>query len=89
VFCSSDLLAHGALEEARARRLVVPQDVAIMGFGGLDFTRHTSPPLSTVTIDRAAIGRRAAEVILARIEGAAVGGTIVDVGFEITDRETT
>ena len=57
VFCSSDLLAHGALEEARSRGLSVPRDLALMGFGDLEFAQHTYPPLSTVRIDRAAIGR--------------------------------
>ena len=89
VFCSSDLLAHGALEEARSRGLSVPRDLALVGFGDLEFTSHTTPALSTVRVDRAAIGRQAAELILARIQGAAQAGTVVDVGFEIIDRGTT
>jgi len=89
VFCGSDLLAQGALEEARARGLSVPGDVAIMGFGGLDFTAHTSPPLSTVAVDRAGIGRMAAEAILARINHTATPPRVVDVGFTIVDRGTT
>jgi LacI family gluconate utilization system Gnt-I transcriptional repressor len=89
VFCGSDLLAQGALEEARARGLRVPREVAIMGFGGLDFTAHTAPPISTVAIDRAGIGRMAAEAILARIDGAATPPNVVDVGFTIIDRATT
>ncbi len=89
VFCSSDLLAHGALEEARARGLAVPRELAIMGFGGLEFAEHTSPALSTVRIDRVSIGRRAAELLLARIEGRVPPEPVIDVGFEIVDRGTT
>jgi LacI family gluconate utilization system Gnt-I transcriptional repressor len=89
VFCSSDLLAHGALEEARSRGLSVPADLALVGFGDLEFAQHTYPALSTVRIDRAAIGQRAAELILARIEGDASPEKVVDVGFTIVDRETT
>jgi LacI family gluconate utilization system Gnt-I transcriptional repressor len=89
VFCSSDLLAHGALEEVRSRGLQLPRDIAIIGFGGLEFTQHTVPALSTVSIDRSAIGRRAAEVILARIEREVRSGEVIDVGFEIVDRGTT
>jgi LacI family gluconate utilization system Gnt-I transcriptional repressor len=89
VFCGSDLLAHGALEEARSRNLAMPKDVALIGFGGLDFTEHTSPALSTVAVDRAAIGRRAAEMLLARIAGHAPDERIVDIGFRIVDRATT
>jgi len=89
VFCSSDLLAQGALEEVRRRGIAVPDGIALMGFGGLAFTAHTSPPLSTVAVDRAGIGRRAAEAILARLEGAAARPRVVDVGFTIVDRATT
>jgi LacI family transcriptional regulator, gluconate utilization system Gnt-I transcriptional repressor len=88
-FCSSDLLAHGALEEARARGLAVPRDLALIGFGDLEFTQHTFPALSTVRVDRAAIGRIAADLILARIGGQRPPANVVDVGFEIVDRGTT
>lgn len=89
VFCSSDLLAHGALEEARNRELALPGDVAIIGFGGYAFTEHTTPPISTVSIDRRRIGKAAAEAILARLEGAPLAERVIDVGFRIVDRATT
>ena len=89
VFCASDLLAHGALEEARSRGLRLPQDVALIGFGGLEFTEHTFPALSTVAIDRPAIGRQAAEIVLARLNGETQGEKVIDVGFKILDRQTT
>ena len=89
VFCSSDLLAHGALEEARSRGLAVPKDLALIGFGDLEFTQHTFPALSTVRVDRAAIGRHAAELILSRIDGQSGDTKVIDVGFEIVDRGTS
>jgi LacI family gluconate utilization system Gnt-I transcriptional repressor len=89
VFCGSDLLAHGVLEEARSRGLLVPDDIALIGFGDLEFARNTYPALSTVRVERGAIGWRAAEMILARIEGHGEGERIVDIGFEIVDRGTT
>jgi len=66
----------------------VPGDLAIVGFGDLDFAAYTVPPLSTVRIDRAAIGRQAAEALLGRIEGRPVE-RIVDIGFQIMERGTT
>lgn len=89
VFCSSDLLAHGALEEARSRGLAMPGDLALIGFGDLEFAEHTFPALSTVRVDRAAIGRVAADLILARIAGQTPAARVVDVGFTIVDRATT
>ncbi|MGE5247298.1 MAG: substrate-binding domain-containing protein, partial [Verrucomicrobiota bacterium] len=88
VFCSSDTLAHGVLAEARARGLAVPAELAVVGFGDLDFAAHTHPPLSTVRIDRPAIGRLAAEALLGRIEGRDIE-RIVDIGFQVIRRGTS
>lgn len=88
VFCSSDTLAHGVLMEAQARGLPVPSELAVVGFGDLDFAAHTYPPLSTVRIDRPAIGRIAAEALLGRIEGRDVE-RIVDIGFQVIRRGTS
>lgn len=89
VFCSSDGLAQGVLAEAQARGLRVPQQLAVVGFGDADFAAHLVPSLSTVHIDGAGIGRRAAQLILARCRGEAVPEPIVDVGFRIVERESS
>ncbi len=86
ICCSSDFLALGALIEARARGIAVPDRLRILGFGDLDFARDTDPPLSTVRIDGTAIGRQAARFLLERIAGAPAGARIVDLGFEIVSR---
>ena len=89
VYCSSDQLAHGVLTEAQSRGLRVPEDLAICGFGDADFAAHTYPALTTVQIDGAGIGRRAAELVIARCDGANTRGTVVDTGFKVVRRETT
>src|SRR4029079_13692511 len=76
-------------EEARARGIDVTGKLAILGFGGLESTEHTTPQLSTVNIDRHAIGYRAADVILERIAGTTTAAKVIDVGFTIVDRGTT
>jgi LacI family transcriptional regulator, gluconate utilization system Gnt-I transcriptional repressor len=86
VFCSSDTLAHGVLAEAQTRGLSVPRQLSVVGFGDLDFAAHTYPALSTVRIDRPAIGRQAAEALLARIDGRAVEKKVVDIGFQLIER---
>lgn len=87
VFCSSDVLAHGAMIEAQARGLRVPGEVAIMGFGDQEFAAHLEPALTTVRVDRAAIGARAADEALARLDGhGPTGPRTIDLGFEIIRR---
>jgi LacI family gluconate utilization system Gnt-I transcriptional repressor len=89
VYCSSDAMAEGVLIEAQARELKVPGDLAICGFGDADFAAHLEPSLTTVQIDGAAIGERAAQLILARCQGRTVSERIVDVGFRIVERGST
>lgn len=88
IACSSDLLAHGILIEARSRGLEVPGDVAVIGFGDQDYGAHLLPSLTTVRVDRQALGRIAAEAILARIEGGAAPPAVTDLGFEIVRRQS-
>jgi DNA-binding LacI/PurR family transcriptional regulator len=44
---------------------------------------------STVHVDGAGIGRRAANLILARSHGETIDERIVDVGFRIVERKST
>lgn len=87
VFCSSDLLALGVLLQAQADGLRVPQDLAVIGFGDLDFAADTTPALSSVHIDGPTIGRQAAACIVARAGGDAQPRAI-DVGFDIVSRDS-
>lgn len=89
VFCSSDGLAQGVLTEACARGLRVPQDLAVCGFGDADFAAHLEPALTTVQVDGAAIGQRAAELVLQRCRGEAVAERVHDLGFRIVERTST
>jgi LacI family gluconate utilization system Gnt-I transcriptional repressor len=89
ILCSSDTLAHGVLTEASARGIAVPSRMAVMGFGDMDFAAGTNPPLSTVHIDRAGIGRTAAELLLAAIKGDRPDPFVIDMGFQLVERQST
>jgi LacI family gluconate utilization system Gnt-I transcriptional repressor len=88
VFCGSDLLAIGALSAARQRGLSVPSQLAICGFGDLEFATETTPQLTSVHVDGTSIGLTAARCLLERLTGA-TGNKVTDVGFRIVERATT
>jgi LacI family transcriptional regulator len=71
IFAASDDLAIGALEAVRAAGRVVPDDVAIVGFDDIPLARDVTPPLTTVRIPLAEMGRRAAELAMAASGGEA------------------
>lgn len=88
LFGSSDLVAFGALVEAKLRGIAVPAQLAICGFGDFEISRSFVPPFTTVRVDGAEIGRVAAEKLLARIQGNTAPERVL-VPFEILARETT
>ncbi len=86
VFCSSDILALGALTEARARGIRVPEALRVFGFGDNNFAADAHPALSTVRIDGNAIGRQAARFVIDRLAGRPIPQRIVDLGFKLIGR---
>lgn len=69
VFCVTDMLAVGALNEARQMGLEVPGDVDIVGFDDLDVASWPCFQLTTVHVDFAQMARLAAQRIVARLSG--------------------
>lgn len=88
IFCSSDLLAHGVVTEAQARGLRIPQEIGVLGFGDQEFAAHVQPALTTLNVDREALGRQAAEALLCRIEGGRIGRPVFDLGFRLVRRDS-
>jgi LacI family transcriptional regulator len=75
VFCGSDQIARGVAEAVRTAGRSVPADVALVGFDNWDvMALACQPPLSTVDMDLEGLGRAAAELLLAAINGTQAPG---------------
>ncbi|MBU9363455.1 LacI family DNA-binding transcriptional regulator [Burkholderia multivorans] len=91
IVCSIDLLAHGVLIEAQHRKIAVPKELGIMGFGDLASSADLEPPLTTVHVDAGEIGARTAAVLLGRLSearSATAAVSSIDVGFRVVARGT-
>ena len=86
--CSNDVMALGALFEAQRRGLAVPDRLALVGFGDLDFAGQTVPPLTTVRPPARAIGEAAADIVEAAARGERPSRRVFDLGFELLARGT-
>lgn len=69
IFCDSDEMAVGLIHGLIAAGLRVPQDISVMGFDDIQLAAYIQPPLTTIRQHRAPLGRQAAEVLLARMQG--------------------
>jgi LacI family gluconate utilization system Gnt-I transcriptional repressor len=88
VCCSNDTLALGALAECKRRGIAVPRELAVIGFGDLDFAGQSIPALTTVRPPREDIGRVCAELLAVRLAGGEPPQRVHDLGFELVARES-
>ncbi|WP_442159221.1 substrate-binding domain-containing protein [Rhizobium leguminosarum] len=86
---ATDVMAVGGLLECQRRGINVPEQLAIAGFDDLPIAASTNPSLTTVKVDRVGLGRRAAEIIVNRLQGNHTYSQIVDVGFQVVERDST
>jgi DNA-binding LacI/PurR family transcriptional regulator len=84
----NDLLAIGAIAAVRNQGLSVPDDVAVSGFDDFDFSQYVDPPLTTVSIPGYEMGRRAAEGLIAQLEGRQAAESRVELPVELCLRES-
>jgi LacI family transcriptional regulator len=64
IFALNDTMAIGALAALRERRIVVPDDISVVGFDDIPITRDLQPAISTVRVPMAEMGARAMELAL-------------------------
>ena len=69
IFCANDQMAAGCLQALREADLAVPGDVSVVGYDDVQFARYLSPTLTTVRQPLAQMGRAAARIALAVLEG--------------------
>jgi len=68
VFARSDYAAAGALRAMRERGVLVPDDIAIVGFDNVSSAAYSTPQLTTVDQFAREQGKRAAGLLAERIE---------------------
>ncbi len=69
IFCYNDMSALGAIEAARSKGLRVPEDLSIVGFDDVFFSRYLQPPLTTVRQPKQEMGRNAMNILLSLLAG--------------------
>jgi DNA-binding LacI/PurR family transcriptional regulator len=66
ICCANDEIAIGAMRALHEAGLSVPRDVSVVGFDDIEVAEHLIPPLTTVRVDKEAIGACAVDRLVAR-----------------------
>ncbi|NBG70491.1 DNA-binding transcriptional regulator CytR [Yersinia pestis] len=89
IFSHNDVMAVGAIWQAKQLGLRIPQDVSLVGFDDLKLSQFCDPPLTTVAQPRYQIGQQAMLLLLEQLQGHSVqsGSRLLDT--ELIIREST
>ncbi len=68
VLCHGDMIARGAMSEARRQGFSVPADFSIVGIDNQPWSGQTDPPLTTVDVSLVELGQLAVKHLIERID---------------------
>jgi DNA-binding LacI/PurR family transcriptional regulator len=89
IFTANDLQAVGVYEAARQAGVRIPDQLSVVGFDDLPFTRWTGPPLTTVRQPLVDMGATAASMVLALAEGQQPAPARVELATTLVIRQST
>lgn len=75
LFAGNDMIARGAMDRLIRMGYRIPEDVAIVGFDNMrTLVQGAHPPITSIDMNLSALGRSAAQHLLAMIEGESRSG---------------
>lgn len=75
LFAANNVLAQSAFEELQHRGVRLPDEISLVAYDDVPWMSMVRPAITTVSQHTFDFGRRCAEVLLARLEGADTGAT--------------
>ena len=89
IFCGNDQIARGVIDALRERGLDVPGDVGVVGFDNWEIVAAQSrPPLTSVDMNLAALGREAGLTLLSLVDGKPVQAGIRKLPCRLVVRQS-
>lgn len=68
MFGCNDQSAIAAMRSLQGQGIAVPERLSFMGFDDIDLAQHVRPALTTMRVDKAAMGRMAVQMLVSRFE---------------------
>lgn len=85
----TDTLALGALHALHDHGVSVPDDVIVTGFDDVEFSRYTSPSLTTVAFDRRAFADAALGLLESRMDDRTAPPRALTLSHHLLERDST
>lgn len=87
IFAANDLMAIGAVNALKDLGIKIPEEVSVIGFDDISFSRYLTPALSTVHCDFREVAEKSVNTLIDRIEGKEVQPQL-ELELEFIERES-
>ncbi|MGP1403443.1 MAG: LacI family DNA-binding transcriptional regulator [Catonella sp.] len=89
LFCGNDLAALGAIKALTEENIKIPKDISVIGIDDIAMAGFSVPMLTTVSIPKEQLGKKAAKFIVDRILNGNDINVIMMIPFKLVMREST
>lgn len=89
IFAGNDMIAFAAITVAFNKGIRIPEQVQLVGFDDVLFSRLVTPALTTVTQSIGLLGRNAAELLIKKMNGEDVVNEVLAFPARLIERNTT
>lgn len=89
IFAGNDLMALGVLKKLKQMDLNVPEDIALVGFDGIELTEIIEPEITTVAQSIYQIGALSTSLLIKKIEGTLLENGVHEIEVELIVRGST
>jgi LacI family transcriptional regulator len=88
LFCANDETAIGAIQALREAGRRIPEDVSIIGFDDIAMAAHLTPALTTIRVNKEALGAIAVKQLLERVKEPEGISTSTVLEVELIERDS-
>jgi LacI family transcriptional regulator len=68
ILCSNDMTAIGVMRKSYEEGIAVPRDLSVVGFDNIHLAQYILPPLTTIEMSQAELGRLAFQALLTDVQ---------------------
>ena len=69
IFAYNDMMAFGAMQAIREKRLRIPEDIGLVGYDDIPFCSLMNPALTTIRLKKQELGIESVKLLLSHING--------------------
>ncbi len=88
IFCFNDIMAMALISTFEQAGVRVPDDISVIGYDNIDLSPFFSPPLTTIHQPKHRLGKKAVELLMARIKDKGHDSQLFIMEPELVERKS-